>query len=200
MIAMQYTITLPGDYDMGRIERRIRDKGPLFDGFEGLVFKAFLSARQADGAIPAQDNLYAPFYLWDRAESAAAFLSGSGFAGLARDFGRPAVKTWLIWHADIKAPAGQARFATRWITPVPAGADLATLQTKAAADVQHDIEDRGALASVTGFDPDSWTMVRFLLWPSPPTAVPDDSQAYMVGHVSPGSRSALLPEPDRLAD
>jgi hypothetical protein len=33
MIAMQYSFVLLADYDMAIIDRRIRDKGPLLDGF-----------------------------------------------------------------------------------------------------------------------------------------------------------------------
>ncbi|MGO6908064.1 DUF4865 family protein, partial [Rhizobium ruizarguesonis] len=46
MITMQYSFTLPADYDMSIIDRRIRDKGPLLDGFPNLGFKAYLSARK----------------------------------------------------------------------------------------------------------------------------------------------------------
>ena len=35
MIAMQYSFVLPADYDMAIIDRRIREKGPLLDGFRG---------------------------------------------------------------------------------------------------------------------------------------------------------------------
>ena len=48
MIAMQYSLTLPADYDMAIIDRRIRDKGALLDGFPRLRFKAYLSARKQD--------------------------------------------------------------------------------------------------------------------------------------------------------
>lgn len=50
MIAMQYSFTLPADYDMSIIDRRIRDKGPLLDGFPNLGFKAYLSARKGSSA------------------------------------------------------------------------------------------------------------------------------------------------------
>ena len=48
MIAMQYGFTLPADYDMTIIDRRMRDKGPLLDGFPDLRFKAYLAARRRD--------------------------------------------------------------------------------------------------------------------------------------------------------
>ena len=52
MIAMQYGFTLPGDYDMSIIDRRIRDKGPLLDGFPNLGFKAYLFTRAPVGTSP----------------------------------------------------------------------------------------------------------------------------------------------------
>ena len=64
MIAMQYTIALPADYDMAIIRRRIADKGHLLDDFPGLAFKAWLHAARDDNELPSRDNLYAPFYLW----------------------------------------------------------------------------------------------------------------------------------------
>ena len=64
MIAMQYSFTLPADYDMGIIDRRIRDRGPGTDGLPHLGFKAYLSARK--GEFGSAENLYAPFYLWQQ--------------------------------------------------------------------------------------------------------------------------------------
>ena len=66
MIAMQYRFTLPADYDMSIIERRIRDKGPLLDRFPGLGFKAYLYAVADDTATGGRENLYAPFWRLQR--------------------------------------------------------------------------------------------------------------------------------------
>ena len=56
MIAMQYNFTLPADYDMGIVERRITEKGPLLDDFPKLKFKAYLSAARDDEALAAVLN------------------------------------------------------------------------------------------------------------------------------------------------
>ena len=85
MIAMQYAITLPADYDMAVIRHRIADKGHLLDDFPGLAFKAWLHASRDDRELPSRDNLYAPFYLWHDSEGMDAFLDGAGFAALTRD-------------------------------------------------------------------------------------------------------------------
>lgn len=166
MIAMQYSFTLPADYDMAIIDRRIADKGHMTDGFPGLLFKAYLVAR----ADP--DNLYAPFYVWRHADGMNAFLTGPGFVGLTRSFGWPVVRTWSIWRQRI-GDIGRATHATREITAISPHADLAALRDAApAADA--------ALAEISGFEPTTWTAVRFRLWGRPVAA----GQAYGVGHVS----------------
>jgi hypothetical protein len=42
MIAMQYQINLPADYDMGIIRTRVARTGHLLDHYPGLGVKAFL--------------------------------------------------------------------------------------------------------------------------------------------------------------
>ena len=178
MIAMQYRFPLPADYDMGIIDRRIADKAHLTDGFPGLLFKAYLSARKTG---PERDNAYAPFYVWNTVEGMHAFLNGSGFAGVAQAFGRPAVATWLVWHAQLGPGFEHARFASVERRTIPAGTDLQALRREETAD------DGRALAAVVGYEPGTWTLVRFRLWASEPVA-DAATLVYAVGHVSTASR------------
>lgn len=98
MLAMQYSFTLPSDYDMSVIRERIASKGHLMDDFPLLVFKAFLYARRDQGRRHACENLYAPFYLWESAEGMNRFLGSNGFAALTGSFGWPSIKTWSVWE------------------------------------------------------------------------------------------------------
>ncbi|HKR76259.1 MAG TPA: DUF4865 family protein [Rhodanobacter sp.] len=189
MIAMQYTIALPADYDMAIIRRRIAEKGHLLDDFPGLAFKAWLHASHDDRDMPGRDNLYAPFYLWHDSAGMNAFLGGSGFAALSRDFGRPAVRTWMPWQAELADDLRGAICATRELATIPAHADLSNvLETEAAAARQ----DRaaGALAAISAYDPSGWNLLRFRLWPTLRTGpVHEGQQLYRVGRVSqPGAR------------
>jgi hypothetical protein len=176
MIAMQYRFPLPADYDMAIIDRRIADKGHLTDGFPGLLFKAYLSARKRG---PAQDNAYAPFYVWNTVDGMHAFLNGPAFAGLSQAFGRPAVATWFVWQARLDPGFEHARFATVERRAIAPGADLEALRRDEAAHAGH------ALAAVTGYEPGTWTLLRFRLWDSEPEA-DADTLVYAVGHVSTG--------------
>ncbi|KEP71701.1 hypothetical protein DL1_01465 [Thioclava dalianensis] len=182
MIAMQYSFTLPADYDMAIIDRRIRDKGPMLDGFPRLRFKAYLSAKKEDADLTSAENLYAPFYLWDEPEGIDSFLSGAGFETLTRDFGWPSVQTWLIWQTKLGPDLSAARYAIRTIETIAPYANLAELRERADAKAQSAMQ-AGALAAIVGFDPTAWRQLLFSLWPKVPVAA-EVAQIYTVGHVS----------------
>ncbi|MFS8144827.1 DUF4865 family protein [Rhizobium sp. BR 249] len=180
MIAMQYGFTLPADYDMSIIDRRIRDKGPLLDGFPNLGFKAYLSVHK--GEFGSRDNLYAPFYLWQKPEGASDFLCDPGFQALTGAFGWPRVNTWIVWQAAISPEIVAAAFATRDILQTEPYAPLADLRRAESAEAEADLA-AGVLASVSGFEPTTWTRVRFRLWKDMPE-IGRHTQAYRVGHLS----------------
>ncbi len=91
MLAMHYRIALNGADAVTAVERRARERGPLFDGLAGLAHKFFL----VDPVRPT----YATFYLWNDAGAARAFLEGPLFAALVEAFGRPEVHLLLTTHA-----------------------------------------------------------------------------------------------------
>jgi heme-degrading monooxygenase HmoA len=185
MIAMQYSFVLPADYDMAAIRERIATKGPLLDNLPGLVFKAYLHAEQPEHA-------YAPFYLWRDEEAMHGFLNGPAFAGVARAFGWPSVKTWTPWHATVGASVREALVATRSSAVIAPYSALSELRLQEEAFAQQALA-QGALAVVIGFEPVTWTITRLCLWRDAAAAGParEDERRYKVGHVSaPGLTSA----------
>lgn len=184
MIAMQYSFTLPADYDMTIIRRRIAEKGHLMDGFPHLGFKAYLYAERNDTQLPGRENLYAPLYLWRDGEGMHEFLGGAGFAALTQSFGWPSVRTWSVWQAELAADLSVATCATRQIIPLPPYSALDACRAAEVASA-HDDTARGALAAVSAFEPTGWTLLRFRLWPEARADVAHEGrQAYRVGHVS----------------
>jgi len=183
MMAMQYSFTLPADYDMEIIDRRIRDKGPAMDGFLHLGFKAFLSARR--GEFGSRENLYAPFYLWDQPEGASNFICGPGFAALTDAFGRPRIRHWIVWHAHVSPDLASARFAYSEQLPIEPHVFLPDLRLQEVDLAKREAGGKHLLARIAAFDPHDWTMVRFGLCAE---ALPasDTHQIYRVGHLSRG--------------
>ena len=184
-LAMQYSFALPADYDMAIVERRIAEKGPALDGLPGLGAKAYLFARRDRGA---PENLYAPFYVWDEVSALSGFLAGPGFAAVSGAFGWPQVRVWIVWRARLARDVEQAKFATREIAPIEPHAALNGLKAQEDEAADAAIEC-GALAAVAGFEPTSWTCVRFRLWRARPERR-DGVALYDVGHVSLGGPGA----------
>ena len=184
MITMQYSFTLPADYDMQIIRKRVAEKGPGLDRYDGLGFKAYLIADQADKALHTQQNLYAPFYLWPEADQMQRFLDSPVFPGVAGAFGWPSIRVWPVWNAHLSAEARQARFATRETAPIAPYTALADLKQAELEVLQKDVE-AGAVAAISAFEPTGWTSLRFRLWRDLPDLAPGpDRQFYAVGHVS----------------
>jgi len=184
MIAMQYSFPLPADYDMAIVDRRIAEKGYLLDNFPGLKFKAYLTARRSGDETRSQENLYAPFYIWNQTEGLSNFVCGEGFAGVTQSFGWPQMKTWIVWRAQLAEKIAQAAFATREILTTAPHAALGELRQRESAEAFDDVERGGALASVAAFEPTTWTRVRFRLWGERPAATGAGVQIYKVGHLS----------------
>ncbi|QNJ99806.1 DUF4865 family protein [Dyella telluris] len=179
MIAMQYSFTLPADYDMAIVRQRIAEKGHMLDHFDGLRFKTYLHAER--GAT-STENLYAPFYVWHDSAAMQRFLGSEGFVRLTQAFGWPVIRLWPVWDIHASSDTQQARYATRDVQPIAPHTALDTLREEQRAALQHDVE-RGALAAVSAFEPTRWTRVNFRLWSrTPPAGQP--GQWYHVGHVS----------------
>lgn len=180
MIAMQYGFTLPSDYEMSIIDRRISENGHKLDGFPHLRFKAYLTSRR--GELGNAHNCYTPFYLWDRVEGMEAFLSGPGFETVSNSFGRPDVHSWIVWQALVSERASEAGFAVVHHEGIEPGHVLADLRSAGAALVEKQI-GMGAVAALCGFDPKEWRMVTQSLWAGPPPSALK-GQRFAVGYVA----------------
>ncbi|MEV5327607.1 DUF4865 family protein [Nonomuraea sp. NPDC052634] len=189
MYAKQYEITLPADYDMEIIRKRVAGAGHVFDDRAGLGMKAYVVRERGVAGSPV--NQYAPFYLWNDAGAMAHFLvGGGGFQNIVRDFGRPVVHHWT----GVACHAGPARgatplAATRRLTPVPddrdgTGTSLAALIEEEAEHLRELSRHDGVHTTVLAVDPHHWRLVRFTLWADDPAQDADGTERYEVLHLS----------------
>ena len=125
MIVMQYRFTLPADYDMAIIEKRIAQNGARLNGFPGLLFKAYLVARRDDAQ--GAENRYAPLYVWKNAHAMTQFLQSPGFQKLTQDFGWPQIETWLALRLPEVERVREAAWLTMVRQPVAPHSDLSAL-------------------------------------------------------------------------
>lgn len=85
MIASQYKITLPSNYDMDIIRKRVRENGYKTDGFAGLKFKLYLITEK--GINRNLQNSYSPLYLWKDCEGLNRFLFEGYYDNILSSFG-----------------------------------------------------------------------------------------------------------------
>ncbi|WP_380181900.1 DUF4865 family protein [Kalamiella sp. sgz302252] len=167
MLAMQYRFTLPADYDMAIIKKRIELAGPKLDNFPGLLFKTFLYCCKKEGS---PENRYAPFYLWRDTLSMQRFLQSPGFAALTRDFGWPRVDVWTVLHAPDAATLDQASYAVIGQKKILPFSDLNTVASE---------------AMLCGWDTSRWRLLTADFTKDRPSVDPDKT-AYRIGYIARG--------------
>ncbi|WP_026058583.1 DUF4865 family protein [Streptomyces sp. SS] len=188
MHAMQYEITLPADYDMEIIRKRVATRGHLLDAFPGLGLKAYL-IREREAGSPV--NQYAPFYLWRTPEGMNSFLWGPGFQGIVNDFGRPVVQHWTgLSYEEGPASGAVPDAATRH--RIPLGEAVAPGEAVTEAVARHARESRrdGVVASALAVDPRHWELLSFTLW-ADAEAPADEGERFRVLHLSAPGRAEL---------
>ena len=89
------------------------------------------------------------------------------------------------WNTRISGDVLQARYASRELLATAPYSPLAEFRQRESDEVMDDVARGGALASVSAFEPTSWTRVRFRLWRDlPRTSAGGATQIYDVGHIS----------------
>lgn len=94
MIASQYKITLPANYDMNIIRNRVKDNGYKTDGFDGLKFKLYLITEK--GKNNNLQNSYSPLYLWKDCEGLNKFLFEGFYDNILASFGWQRVNIGIL--------------------------------------------------------------------------------------------------------
>ncbi|MGA2937721.1 MAG: DUF4865 family protein [Syntrophobacteraceae bacterium] len=163
MNVMQYEFTLPADYDMNIIRRRVATKGHGTDAFTGLGLKAYLIRERGVDGSPV--NQYAPFYLWTSLHGMNSFLWGDGFRGVCASFGRPSVQHWIgLGFKRGAVRTSTPRAATRHIEIVSADSDPAAVIHRALGELQQRADSSEVHSAALAIDLLRWELVEFTLW------------------------------------
>jgi len=85
MIATQYKIILPSNYEMNIIKDRVKNNGHKTDGFEDLKFKLYLITEK--GKNNNLQNSYCPLYIWKDSKGLNKFLFDGFYDNIITSFG-----------------------------------------------------------------------------------------------------------------
>ncbi|MBT2467905.1 DUF4865 family protein [Streptomyces sp. ISL-66] len=154
MLTAHYSITLPADYDMTGIARRVADRSDPWDRRAGLLMKAFCVSEVEAGG----HNSYAPFYIWADPAEFGSFLTGAEYAGLCSAFGPVPVHTGVVLQQHL-GTAG-ASYLLSESEPLGPLTDLRA--TARAEEARHRavLEDPAVHSHVTELDPATMTVTR----------------------------------------
>lgn len=160
MQTMQYCITLPNDYDMGIIRKRIQDSGSKTDGFQDLKIKAYLLAEKNKYANYA--NQYSPFYLWDKTDGMNLFMLGGYFSNIINSFGRPVVKNWIGLYEYIKKTT-EPQYAVIQTKPIDESKDISLLLENEKIVFTERVDNPSTTAFVISYNPLTWEICYYYM-------------------------------------
>ncbi|WP_169544872.1 DUF4865 family protein [Sneathiella aquimaris] len=156
MLAMQYTVRLPSEYDAQMVNDRVSMRGPMFDGCPGLAHKFYLYDRE--------EHVYAPFYIWENSQAAQNFLMNTLFEDVVEDFGRPRVRSWQILNFGYGRSTIAPKKMLSEVDKVCEKQNLTTLKTHEQANHLKMLKNDDLFAHMVLLDPDRWEISRVSLW------------------------------------
>lgn len=109
MIAMQYKINLPDNYDMNIIRHRVFSNGEKTDGFPDLIFKAYLIGEKGD--TPESNNEYSPLYLWKGNEGMNQFIFNGYYDNILKTFGWQKINIGVPSLLELHENFSKSKFA-----------------------------------------------------------------------------------------
>lgn len=179
MLAMQYSIALPPGFDAQKIRERVDSRRQLFDQHAGLVHKSFL--------YNADEQLYAPFYLWEDAGQARDFLLDELFHGVIETFSRHRVRSWFVVSTQHGNRTFRPAYALRETDVIAPEERLDRYLQKEQEAQNIMLANPSLYMHVIAIDADRWEILRFSLWADQSSAISNGSDStvgYEVMHVS----------------
>jgi len=156
MLAMQYSVRLPSEYDLEQVHERVSLRGPMFEGYPGLAHKFYL--------YEPEEHLYAPLYIWENNQSAQNFLMDSLFGDVVQDFGRPRVRSWQILEFDYGPSKLEPIVMKAGVDKVCSKKSLVSLREAETENHNQMLTEDGLFAHLVLLDPDRWEISRCSLW------------------------------------
>lgn len=174
MQAMQYKIGLPADYDMEIIKKRVSNNGYKTDGFQDLLFKAYLiTERGTDN----QENSYCPLYVWKETEGMTKFIFGGFFDNIIDSFGWNNIEVGVTSNIQLSSSFSKSKYVIEEYHTINKQPSLENMTFRS--------EDlKNVLGQVTIYNPDKWKYVNFYFFEQKPKIFKANQTLYSILHLS----------------
>lgn len=156
MLAMQYSVRLPTEFNSDEVKKRVSRRGPMFEGYPGLAHKFYL--------YDEEERIYAPLYIWENGQSAGNFLMDSLFGDVVQDFGRPRVRSWQILEFGYGNSEDLPQHMHAEVDKVCEKQSLKELKAEETERHQKILTAEGLFAHMVLLDPDRWEISHCSFW------------------------------------
>lgn len=167
MLAMQYSMRLPQNFDVQSVYERVSSRSPLFANLPGLSHKFYLYDHE--------EHFYAPLYIWQDHQAAHQFVMEDLFSGFVDTFGRPRVRTWNVLEFDYGQADIVPKFVCSSLDKVDPNNNLQQMADTESLRHQRLLCARNIYANLILLDTDRWELARFSFWANKSDAIADNS-------------------------
>lgn len=150
MIAMQYKIILPSNYDMNIIKDRVRNNGYKTDGFEDLKFKLYIITEK--GEHNNLQNSYCPLYIWKDSNGLNKFLFDGFYDNIITSFGWQKVNVGVPLIDTTTCNFNGIKYIFEVIKEIKPQESLKSLKDK----IEKDMPKIDNVKYVVIYNPDKW--------------------------------------------
>lgn len=177
MIASQYKITLPADYDMNIIRKRVKDNGYKTDGFDGLKFKLYLITEK--GENNNFQNSYCPLYLWKGCEGLNKFLFEGFYDNILTSFGWQSVNIGVLLFDTTTEKIKDANFLFEVVRDIEPQEGLKNFKTRIKDEIP---KIQGEYVII--YNPDQWKYHVFYFIDDLEKVKTEKGTIYTILHIS----------------
>ncbi|TLG72960.1 DUF4865 family protein [Culicoidibacter larvae] len=169
MITMQYKIKLPNDYDMDIIRKRVQLNGMKTDGFQDLIFKAYLISENE------HNKQYAPLYLWENQEGMNKFIFDGYFDNILNSFYWTTINIAVPITVDITNNLANAKYVLEVEHPI--------VPTTSMKKPNFTYPNENCFGKILTYNPDKWQYSEFYFYQElPPQTI--QGSVYEILHIS----------------
>lgn len=173
MIAMQYKILLPDDYNMDMIRQRVSDHGHKTDEFQDLLFKAYLISEKGDSANSC--NEYSPLYVWKKNDGMNKFIFGGYYDNILSSFGWQKINIGIPMACCLDKDFSQSKFALEIEHEITPSKEMKTIGFSLSID--------HCMGRVLIYNPDKWNYAEYYFCKDIPSER-YDKKFYKILHLS----------------
>lgn len=180
MIAMQYKIIFPSDYDMRVVKDRVKNNGYKTDGFDNLKFKLYLITEK--GKNNNLQNSYCPLYIWKDSEGLNKFIFNGFYDNIISSFGWQQISVGIPLIDKTTQKIGKSKYIFERSMGIEPQESLINFKD----EIENNIPKLENTEYLVIYDPHKWKYSVYYFMDSLDKVKGEKGKIYNIRHISQG--------------